>query len=153
MRFHGRELRKGRNSVPNQAYLLTSVTLNREPVFEQWLTASTLAREIHHAGQTGRVESLAWVIMPDHLHWLVVLKEGPLSQLMQQFKSRSAIALNRVADTHGPLWQKGYHDRSIRHDEDLRAAARYVIANPLRAGLVRHIGLYPFWDAVWLQHH
>uniref|UniRef100_UPI0035E42F3C REP-associated tyrosine transposase n=1 Tax=Stutzerimonas nitrititolerans TaxID=2482751 RepID=UPI0035E42F3C len=140
MRFHGRELRKGRNSVPNQAYLLTSVTLNREPVFEQWLTASTLAREIHHAGQTGRVESLAWVIMPDHLHWLVLLKEGPLSQLMQQFKSRSAIALNRVAGTHGPLWQKGYHDRSIRHDEDLRAAARYVIANPLRAGLVRHVG-------------
>ena len=33
---------------------------------------------------------------------------------------------------------------------DLRVAARYVIANPLRAGLVDEIGKYPYWDAVWL---
>ena len=153
MRFHGRELRKGRISHPNQAYLLTSVTLNREPIFGQWLAASTLAREIHLAGQAGMVETLAWVIMPDHMHWLVLLKAGSLSQPMQQLKSRSAIALNRVAGTHGPLWQKGYHDHAVRDDEDLRAAARYVVANPLRAGLVKQIGSYPFWDAVWLQQH
>ncbi|MGH8412134.1 MAG: REP-associated tyrosine transposase, partial [Pseudomonas sp.] len=38
----------------------------------------------------------------------------------------------------------------IRRDEDLPAVARYIVANPLRAGLVEKIGDYPLWDAVWL---
>jgi len=28
--------------------------------------------------------------------------------------------------------------------------ARYIVANPIRAGLVDNIGQYPYWDAVWL---
>lgn len=88
--------------------------------------------------------------MPDHLHWLVQLKTGSLNQLMQRLKSRSAISLNRLHGTHGAIWQKGYHDRAIRDEEDLRDVARYIVANPLRAGLVKRIGDYPFWDATWL---
>jgi putative transposase len=34
----------------------------------------------------------------------------------------------------------------------LRNLARYVVANPLRAGLVDSIRDYPHWDAVWLDH-
>jgi hypothetical protein len=32
----------------------------------------------------------------------------------------------------------------------LRDIARYIIANPLRAGLAESIGDYPHWDAIWL---
>ena len=35
-------------------------------------------------------------------------------------------------------------------DEDLAGVARYIVANPLRAKLVRALADYPFWDAVWL---
>ncbi len=52
---------------------------------------------------------------------------------------------------NGPIWQKSYFDRAIRKDEDLRTIARYIIANPLRAGLVAHIGEYPHWDTIWIQ--
>lgn len=48
------------------------------------------------------------------------------------------------------VWQRGFHDRALRQEEDLIATARYVVANPLRAGLVDRIGDYPWWDAVWL---
>ncbi|MGE6531737.1 REP-associated tyrosine transposase [Pseudomonas sp. NPDC077382] len=150
MRFHGRDLRKGRVSLPNQAYVLTCVTLDRSPIFIEPDAASMLAREIHMTGNSGPVQSLAWVVMPDHLHWLVQLKTGSLSQLMQQLKSRSAIAVNRLHGTHGPIWQQGYHDRAIRREEDLRNVARYIVANPIRAGLVSRIGDYPFWNAAWL---
>jgi hypothetical protein len=33
---------------------------------------------------------------------------------------------------------------------DLQSVARYIVANPLRAGLVKHLGDYPLWDAIWL---
>ena len=45
---------------------------------------------------------------------------------------------------------RGLHDHAVRSDEDFRALARYVVANPLRAGLVSQIGDYPLWDAAWL---
>jgi len=38
----------------------------------------------------------------------------------------------------------------LRNDEDLLDVARYVVANPVRAGLVPRVGDYPFWNAVWL---
>lgn len=150
MRFHGRDLRKGRVSLPNQAYVLTCVTLDRSSIFIEAGAAATLAREIHMIGNSGPVQSLAWVVMPDHLHWLVQLKTGSLSQVMQSLKSRSAITTNRLRGDHGPIWQKGYHDRAVRSEEDLRNVARNIVANPLRAGLVKRLGDYPFWDAAWL---
>lgn len=50
----------------------------------------------------------------------------------------------------GPLWQNGFHDRAIRNESDLLPAARYVIANPIRAGLVSSVCDYPYWNAKWL---
>ncbi|MES9878966.1 MAG: transposase, partial [Candidatus Sedimenticola sp. 1PA] len=33
---------------------------------------------------------------------------------------------------------------------DIKELARYIVANPLRGGLVESIGDYPHWDAMWL---
>lgn len=38
----------------------------------------------------------------------------------------------------------------MRAEECLRNAARYVVANLLRAGLCHRIGDYPHRDAAWL---
>ena len=48
-------------------------------------------------------------------------------------------------------WQSGFHDHALRTEEDVRNVARYVIANPQRAGLVEHVSDYPWWDARWLE--
>jgi hypothetical protein len=38
----------------------------------------------------------------------------------------------------------------LRREEDVLSVARYIVVNPLRAGLVARVGDYPLWDAVWL---
>ncbi len=144
-------LRLGRFSEPGRAYLLTAITHERLPVFNDWQAARLLIAEMRDAHEAKAVESLAWVLMPDHLHWLVVLGGIPLHTLMQRIKSRSAIAINKATHARsGKLWQKGFHDRALRQEEDLPSVARYIVANPLRAGLVKRLGDYPFWDATWL---
>ena len=46
---------------------------------------------------------------------------------------------------HGnSLWQAGYHERVLRDDETTEAVARYILANPVRAGLSRQVGDYGF---------
>ncbi len=43
-----------------------------------------------------------------------------------------------------------HQDHALRKDEDLVHLARYVVANPVRAGLVERLGDYPLWDAQWV---
>lgn len=146
-----RALRRGRFSEPGRTYLVTTVTHARRPLFLDLYAARSAIAELKRCQTEGEAESLAWVLMPDHLHWLVTLTGCPhLARLMQRFKSRSAIAINRCLGREGKVWQSAYHDHGLRRDEDLQAAARYLVGNPLRAGLVEQIGDYPHWDAVWV---
>jgi REP element-mobilizing transposase RayT len=109
-----------------------------------------LVAELRRAHEDKWVNSIAWVVMPDHFHWLVQLEQRTLAQLMQAIKSRSTLTINQASNCRGAFWQTGYHDRSIRDGEELLPFARYIVANPLRAGLVEKIGDYPLWDACWL---
>ena len=147
---HANRLRAGRYSQSGQIYLLTAVTRNREPLFADCRTGRFLVRQFQQAHTDDLADSLAWVVMPDHFHWLVELKNSTLPALMLAIKSHSARAINAHLGRTGSLWQKGFHDRAIRYDEDLLAAARYIIANPIRAGLVSRVHDYPLWDAKWL---
>lgn len=151
--FHGKNLRSGRHSEAGRAYLITSVTNQRQKIFTNWQAGRLLAHEFYSPSLQGQAESLAWVIMPDHFHWLLSLQDGgELSVILRQVKSKSAIALNRLSSQQGRhIWQKGYHDHALRQEEDMVGIARYIVANPLRAGLVANIKDYPLWDAVWLS--
>ncbi|MGH8372393.1 MAG: REP-associated tyrosine transposase [Gammaproteobacteria bacterium] len=146
-------LRKGRVSEPGRAYMLTTVTYGRQPIFTDLYCGRELANAISYHDRTGWSETLAWVAMPDHVHWLLVLGEkGPLEKLMRSFKSYTARVLNVYLQRKGAqCWQSGYHDHAVRKDENLRQLARYIVTNPLRAGIVDEIGRYPFWDAAWLE--
>ena len=144
--YHGKDLRKGRFSEPGRIYLLTTVAKNRNKLFTNLNNNRTIINELLHSQTLGLCENIAWVVMPDHLHWLVSLQKGTLANLMKRMKSRSAIHLNRVRHSKAPVWQRGYHDYALRKEEDVKSVARYIVANPLRAGLVENISDYPYWD-------
>lgn len=143
--FHSKDLRLGRFSQPGQIYLVTAVTLNRQPVFASFDAARVLIGALRAAQTSGRAETLAFVVMPDHLHWLLSLGIG--ADLAAEVQAVKSVSAHRVG---GKVWQRGFHDRAIRREEDLPAVARYVVANPVRAGLVQRVGEYSHWDAVWV---
>ncbi|WP_097305084.1 REP-associated tyrosine transposase [Pseudomonas chlororaphis] len=147
---NGYRLLKGRVSEMGRIYSVTAVTHQRHPVFRDWRRGRLVVDELRRVQAAGLADSLAWVVMPDHVHWLLELRSRSLGEAMCRFKSRSSLAVNRALNTQGRLWQKGYHDRALRRDEDLKVIARYIILNPVRAGLVQRPGDYPLWDAIWL---
>jgi len=99
----------------------------------------------------GGSDTLAFVVMPDHFHWLFALGDGnQLAPLVKSVKSFSARRINLILGDSGRVWQPGFHDHALRRDEDVAQVARYVVANPLRAGLVERLGDYPLWDAAFL---
>jgi putative transposase len=147
---HASDLRKGRVSELGWVYLVTTVVDQRRPLFRDFYLGRLVVTALRVEHDVGTVESLAWVLMPDHLHWLICLRDTGLEDVMRRVKSRSAVAVNRALEARGRVWQKGYYDHAARRDEDLQAMARYVVANPVRAGLVQSVREYPLWDAVWV---
>jgi len=93
---------------------------------------------------------LAWVLMPDHWHGVVALRQAELSDVVGKLKGRSARLLRRELAVPDRIWGRGFHDRALRKEDDLVAMARYVVLNPVRAGLVGSVREYPFWDAAWV---
>jgi REP element-mobilizing transposase RayT len=145
-------LRRGRWSKSGRRYLLTTVTEDRQRLFSDWKGASVAASVMSRADSWPGANLLCWVLMPDHWHGLVELDGNTqLADVVRLAKGRSARAINIALARSGAVWMPGFHDRALRREEGLVEAARYIVANPLRAGLVRRMGNYPFWDAIWLS--
>jgi REP element-mobilizing transposase RayT len=88
--------------------------------------------------------------MPDHIHILAEgkAKSADLCMFVNIAKQRSAFVARRWI--RGRLWQAGYFDRVLREDDSAFAVARYIVQNPVRAGLVRSPVEYPFCgSSVW----
>ena len=135
--------------ISHAPVFVTVVTKNRTP----WLIdhVDQLLNAMSRAKQKYPYKHIAHVILPDHFHWLFSLTgERSLSVSVNTVKSFSAREINRILRRHGGVWQRGFYDRAIRREENLKHVARYIVANPLRAGIVGSIGEYPFWDMKWL---
>lgn len=83
------------------------------------------------------------VVMPDHVHLIFVpeidttLREVySLARIMKAIKGTSAHAINRHLQTHGRVWQEESFDHVLRCSEKLDEKVGYVMANPVRRGLV-----------------
>jgi REP element-mobilizing transposase RayT len=86
---------------------------------------------------------LAWCIMPNHVHVVVRLFPGQeLAKVVKAWKNFSAKAANLALGRKGRFWQREYYDRLIRNGEELDRAIRYVLENPVKAGLKN-------WTWVW----
>ncbi len=142
-------LRYGRYSSTGNVYLLTTTTLGREPFFADAANVAVLVDALRFVERAGISHSLAWVVMPDHLHWLMELQTGTLAECMSLLKSRSSRLLNQQLGRRGALWQHGYHDHAVRTDESLHEKARYIMAKPVRAGLACGVGEYPYAWCRW----
>jgi len=127
-----------------QRYSLTLCTFDREIRF----TASPIvdiARShlLQHADDF-QFGIAAYCYMPDHLHVLAVGESdgSDLEAFMRSMKQKTGFWFKQAFRRR--LWQDGYYDRILREDESTLVVARYILANPVRAGLARTIEEYPF---------
>jgi putative transposase len=137
-------LLRGRDSRIGAWYVVTSVCHGRLPRFEDARCASLVVDELRQSDARGLTGSMAWVVMPDHLHWLFRLKSASLSYAIHSLKSRSAHRITRTGGYRGPVWQAGYFDHQVRDPDALRRHVRYLLDNPRRRGLVERFEDYPF---------
>jgi len=81
----------------------------------------------------------AWVLMPNHAHFVVDIWNVPLSKLIGGWKGKSSRMANLVLQRQSPFWQEDYFDTLIRNREHLAKAIRYTEHNPAKAVLVKDL--------------
>ncbi len=98
----------------------------------------------------GRCASGDWVVMPNHVHWLVQpLDDWDLEDLLQSIKRYSATMASKAGWHRGTMWQKESYDRIVRDSRELLACREYIERNPVKAGLPPD--RFSFHRAEWLD--
>ena len=94
-----------------------------------------------------RYSLAAWCVMPNHVHVVVKPFSGitttdgtsvphsELPDILHSWKSFTAKEANKLLGRSGEFWQTESYDHLIRNETDFRHAVRYVLNNPIKAGL------------------
>jgi len=132
-----------RDSAP--AYHVTICANRPARPFNDPRLAASIIDTLNWLRENRGVEIYGYCLMPDHLHLLLRLTKPnwTLSQVIHSFKSvttRKAWAL----DYEGTIWQRRFYDHILRKSEDASEIVRYMLANPVRAGLVEDPDDYPY---------
>ena len=125
-------------------YFLTFCAKSR---FQVFLERENCEEALIHFRAIAARESfaiLAYCLMPDHVHLLVEGRNesADLTSFAKLAKQHSGFAYSQR--TGERLWQKGYFDRTLCAEEDVRRVVKYVLENPVRAGLVSFPTEYEF---------
>ena len=81
---------------------------------------------------------LSWVLMSNHYHLVIQTPEANLSRGMHWLNARYAQGFNRRHERIGHLFQGRFKGILVDKQSYLQELARYVVLNPVRAGLVDH---------------
>jgi putative transposase len=122
---------------------MTMCTFERAPFFGDAEIGQRVREQLLSTAARSDVEVLAFCFMPDHLHALVEgrTEQADCQKCAGRFRRQSAFYFRR--DGHARLWQDGYFDRVLRHEEATLDVVRYVLLNPVRAGLCADASDYP----------
>jgi REP element-mobilizing transposase RayT len=89
----------------------------------------------------------AWVIMPNHVH-LLLTPHRDVSSLLCSLKGYSARQANELLGRKGqPFWQDESYDHLVRNGEEFRRIGKYIVDNPVKAGLAASIDEFPWSSA------
>jgi REP element-mobilizing transposase RayT len=163
---HRRSIRlKGYDYAYPGAYFVTICTHNREHLFGEIVDSQMQWNEHNCIVQAcwddlpyhyPHVELDAFVVMPNHIHGIIVLvdvvgaglrpapttapattpttgKRHDLPEIVRAFKSFSARRINGIRQTPGvPVWQRNYYEHIIRDENELNCIREYVMSNPVQ---------------------
>ncbi len=129
-------------------YFVTTRSWEGRTLFRVPEVARIVAEQILHYRGEGFYLLHAFVIMPDHVH--VLLTPGSsvtLEKAVQLIKGGSSHRVHTERNHKMSIWQAGFHDWTVRDEDDFRVKVAYIHSNPVKARLVEKAELWPYSSA------
>lgn len=140
-------MRGPRISFPGAYVHAINRFVDKHPFFRSPDDYALFLQEMRRAANAFAIEILAYVIMPNHFHLLLRTGSGELSRFFCRFLSAVARRLNKRYQRTGHLFQGRTRSFIIQDERYFLTALRYVLLNPVRAGLASGIYDYPWSSA------
>ena len=142
---------KGFSYVGRHRYSLTFCTNERRRVFTDGAVVDRTVRQLVRAASEQRFSVIAYCFMPDHLHLLAegASNDSDGKRFIKSFKQYSGYYYSQ--ERHETLWQRNGFEHVLRDDETTMEVVRYILANPVRAGLAARVEDYPFVGSLAYQ--
>ena len=127
-------------------YFLTSVTRNRQPIFKNPVHVEMLFEIMKRVRNYYPHELQAFVILPDHFHFLIKPDDCSFSKIMHSLHRnftnyyKTYYQINESIS----LWQNRFYDHVIRNDEDWRKHMDYIHYNPVKHGYAQKPELWTY---------
>ena len=142
----------GFSYVGRHQYSLTFCTDYRHHAFTTDPPVANAWSQIVRASHEQHVDVLAYCFMPDHVHLVAggAREDADCLEFIRKAKQYSGFYHNQRFGRR--LWQQYGFEHVIRDDERLDRVIRYVLDNPVRAGLVNCVQDYAYWGSgVWTR--
>jgi putative transposase len=133
-----------RVEFPGALYHVTSRGDRREAIFEDDEDRGAFLATLHEVVVRFNWICHAYCLMTNHYHLLVETVEGNLSKGMRQLNGVFTQTSNRRHGRSGHLFQGRFKGILVEKDSYLLELGRYVVLNPVRAGMVAHAGDWPW---------
>jgi len=135
--------------VPGIPHHIVQRGVRRMDVFFRDADRAVYLEQLSEQGRRFGVEYIAWCLMTNHVHLVAVPKqENSLAQGIGEAHRRYTRFVNFREGWRGYLFQGRFHSFPLEGDYIL-SAVRYVLRNPVRAGLVRKPWDYRWSSARW----
>jgi len=130
--------------VGKQHYFLTFSTDHRSTLFTTSGAVDVALSQFLRAAREQHFEMTAYCFMPDHAHVLVrgLTERSDAKAFIKAAKQYSGYYFKQKYGRR--LWQRYGFERVVRDDVELAFVIRYIVGNPVRAGLVDDPTAYPF---------
>lgn len=107
---------------------------------------ATIVRDALFYHDRKKFNLVAYSIMPNHVHLLVMDVKRNLSSILKSVKGFSSHEINRIGGTHGTFWQDENYDHMVRIRNEMAETIQYILNNPVKSGLCDH---YSGHDFTW----
>jgi len=124
-----------RIEYPGAVYHVTSRGNEKKAVFKDDKDRENFLNTLQHVNKRYNWLCHAYCLMDNHYHLLVETPEGNLSLGMRQLNGVFTQARNKRYNKTGHLFQGRFKGILIQKDSHLLEVCRYVVLNPLRAGI------------------
>lgn len=140
-----------RYPLPGHPVFLTIVTHDRRPWLGNDSCIEILLASMRWAKTRYPFRHLAHVVLPDHMHLMLLPNQGRCSDLVGAIKRDTTWRL-KESGLLGPFWQNRFYDHIIRDDEDFGRHLDYLHYNPVKHGYVSSVADYR-WSSFleWVQ--
>jgi putative transposase len=118
-------------------YFVTTKTWENRDLFRVSENSEILAQCLMHYRKKGTYLLHEFVVMTNHLHLLLTPNnETSLERAMQFIKGGSSHEIHKQRGHKMQIWQAGFHESTIRDDQDFVSRRQYIRMNPVEARLV-----------------